>query len=54
MNIPIRDSAFYRGQAAYCRRLAQIVYDQRLRDELLRYAEEFDEKADQTAGRLAG
>jgi hypothetical protein len=54
MSVPLRDPAFYREQSARCRRLAKIVYDQRLEDELLRYAEEFDEKADQTAKQLAG
>jgi hypothetical protein len=49
---PIRDSAFYREQAARCRRVAKILYDQDLRDELLHYADEFDEKAKQVADEL--
>ena len=53
MDKPVRDSAFYREQAAHCRRLAKVVYDDHLRSELLRYAEEFDEKADGALERLA-
>lgn len=39
-------SALYRQQAAQCRRLAKLVYDGLIQDELLRYAGELDLRAE--------
>lgn len=38
-------SALYRQQAAQCRRLAKLVRDGLIQDELLRYAGELDGRA---------
>jgi hypothetical protein len=50
MGAPIHDTAFYRNEAAHCRRLAYTTHDDGLREELLHYAEEFDQKAEVSAG----
>jgi hypothetical protein len=39
-------SALYRQQAAQCRRLAKLVFDGLVREELLRYAGELDLRAE--------
>jgi hypothetical protein len=50
MDAPIRDPEFYREQAVRCRRLAKIISAVVVQDELLRYADELDQKADTPIG----
>ena len=43
----------HRRKAAHCRRLAAQAHDQRISEELLRYARELEERADAAEARRA-
>lgn len=49
MDAPIHDPEFYREQAARCRRLAKLISEVGVQDELLRYAGRLDENAEAAA-----
>ena len=46
MDAPTHGPEFYREQAVRRRRLAKIISEAGVQDELMRYAEELDQKAD--------